>query len=53
MPRIFISYRRGDSSANAGRICDRLRSQFGHANVFMDIDTLEPGVDFVDVLQRT
>jgi formylglycine-generating enzyme required for sulfatase activity len=53
MPRIFISYRREDSIAYAGRIYDRLSSQFGAANVFMDVDTLEPGVDFVEVLQRT
>ncbi len=53
MPRIFISYRREDSIAYAGRIYDRLKPHFGATNVFMDIDTLEPGVDFVEVLQRT
>jgi Sulfatase-modifying factor enzyme 1/TIR domain len=53
MPRIFISYRREDSIAYAGRIYDRLSTQFGAANVFMDIDTLEPGIDFVEVLQQT
>jgi formylglycine-generating enzyme required for sulfatase activity len=52
-PRIFISYRREDAIAYAGRIYDRLISQFGAASVFMDIDTLEPGADFVEVLQRT
>jgi hypothetical protein len=53
MPRIFISYRREDSIAYAGRIYDRLISRFGASNVFMDIDTLEPGVDFIDELERT
>lgn len=53
MPRVFISYRREDSSPYAGRIYDRLVSKFGVSNVFMDIDTLEPGVDFVQVVQRT
>jgi hypothetical protein len=53
MPRVFISYRREDSIAYAGRIFDRLVSEFGVKNVFMDIDTLEPGVDFVEELQRT
>jgi hypothetical protein len=52
MPRAFISYRRDDTIAYAGRIYDRLTTHFGAANVFMDIDTLEPGVDFVRVLQR-
>jgi hypothetical protein len=51
--REFISYRRDDSIAYAGRIWDRLRSQFGDANVVMDIDALEPGVDFVEGLERT
>jgi len=51
MPRVFISYRREDSIAYAGRIFDRLSSQFGVGNVFMDVDALEPGVDFVEVLQ--
>src|ERR1700678_3317738 len=53
MPRVFISYRREDSIPYAGRIYDRLISQFGAANVFMDIDTLEPGVNFVEIVQRT
>jgi hypothetical protein len=53
MPRIFISYRREDSIAYAGRIYDRLILQFGTANVFMDIDSLEPGVDFVEALRHT
>lgn len=53
MPRIFISYRREDSIANAGRLYDRLAAQFGKTNVFMDVDTLQPGVDFVEVLQQT
>lgn len=53
MPRIFISYRREDSIAYAGRIFDRLRSEFGPADVFMDVDSLDLGVDFVEVLQQT
>jgi TIR domain-containing protein len=48
--RIFISYRRGDSSGHAGRLYDRLVDHFGSDRVFMDVDTLEPGVDFVDAL---
>src|ERR1022692_604969 len=50
MPRVFISYRREDSSGYAGRIYDRLASHFGSESIFMDIDTLEPGVDFVNAL---
>lgn len=45
---IFISYRRDDSSGYAGRLYDRLAAHFGRPNVFMDIEALEPGVDFVE-----
>lgn len=48
--RIFISYRRGDSSAHAGRLADRLVAEFGEQGVFMDVDTIEPGADFVDYI---
>ena len=52
MPRIFISYRREDSIAYAGRLYDRLRPHFGLSEVFMDVDTLRPGVDFVATLEE-
>ena len=48
--RIFISYRRGDTSATAGRLFDRLEGRFGVGSVFMDVDTIEPGLDFVEVI---
>ena len=53
MARIFVSYRREDSIAYAGRLSDYLTARFGKDQVFMDIDTLKPGEDFVDVLQST
>jgi hypothetical protein len=46
MARIFISYRRSDSQATAGRIYDRLTREFGGHDVFMDVDHIPPGVDF-------
>jgi hypothetical protein len=45
-PQIFISYRRDDSDAHAGRVYDRLVARFGEASVFMDVDTIPLGVDF-------
>lgn len=45
--RIFISYRREDSAAYAGRIYDAMVARFGEDNVFMDVE-LAPGIDFVD-----
>ncbi|MFL6450911.1 MAG: toll/interleukin-1 receptor domain-containing protein [Bryobacteraceae bacterium] len=53
MARVFISYRREDSAAYAGRIFDRLKTRFGPKHVFMDIDSLRPGEDFVEALQQT
>ena len=52
MPRIFISYRRNDSAGHAGRLYDHLMAHFGHGQVFMDVDTIRPGLDFVDVVQE-
>ena len=52
MPDIFISYRREDAVAHAGRLYDRLASHFGSNHVFMDIDTIKPGEDFVELLEK-
>jgi hypothetical protein len=43
---IFISYRREETSGQAGRLYDRLREQFGEDFVFMDVDSIEIGADF-------
>lgn len=51
---VFISYRRDDSIAYAGRLYDRLRAHFGdRGQVFLDLDTIEPGEDFVDKIEQT
>jgi hypothetical protein len=54
MPRIFISYRREDSAGHVGRLKDRLSSRFdGDGDkVFMDIDTIKPGVDFSEAIKQ-
>lgn len=49
--RVFMSYRREDSSGYAGRLFDALVARFGERSVFMDIDTLTPGQDFVQVIE--
>src|SRR5882757_8423556 len=43
---IAISYRREDSISIAGRLYDRLQAKFGKDNVFMDFDSIPPGMDF-------
>ena len=50
--RIFISYRRADSAGYAGRIYDRLTAHFGEDAIFMDVDVIPAGVDFVETLQN-
>ena len=52
MRRIFISYRRADSADAAGRLYDRLAEQFGGHNVFMDVDDIRPGEDYVVAIER-
>jgi hypothetical protein len=52
MSAIFLSYRRDDSSGYAGRLFDNLAERFGRERVFMDIETLEPGMDFVAGIDR-
>src|SRR5262245_32220300 len=49
---IFLSYRRQESSHLAGRLYDRLADRFGEDQVFMDVDTLEPGADFAEAIFR-
>jgi hypothetical protein len=51
-PRIFLSYRREDTSGHAGRLYDALAERFGDENVFMDVDTIEVGADFTETITR-
>jgi hypothetical protein len=52
MPRkIFISYRRQDSAANALGIGQYLEHQFGRKNVFIDVD-MHAGANFRTVLEQ-
>lgn len=50
MAGIFINYRRDDSRGLAGRLADNLRRAFGSRAVFMDVDGMKPGLDFVKQL---
>ena len=50
MAGIFINYRRDDSKGLAGRLSDHLRRTFGPDAVFMDVDAMKPGFDFVKQL---
>lgn len=50
---IFISYRVSDSAGITGRLVDSLKQHFQEDQIFMDIDKIEPGVDFTDVISTS
>jgi sugar lactone lactonase YvrE len=49
---IFINYRRGDDPGFTGRLFDRLQEAFKPERLFMDVDNIAPGLDFVRVLEE-
>ncbi len=51
MSRIFINYRRQDSEGYVGRLYDHLTLHFERNDVFMDVDDIKPGADFVKTLE--
>jgi hypothetical protein len=53
MPGVFISYRREDSAAYAGRLFDILSTEFGTQNTFMDVDDIKGGDNFTTVIDRS
>jgi hypothetical protein len=50
--KLFINYRREDTAPYAGRLYDRLTAHFGAGQVFIDIDQIEPGEDFVEAINN-
>lgn|GEM_PF-1692738 len=50
---VFISYRREDTGGQARALHDRLIQHFTTRRIFMDVDSIAPGDDFVDYLQQT
>jgi hypothetical protein len=48
--RIFISYRREETAYAAGWLYDRLADRFGGGQVFKDVDSIQLGDDFVEVI---
>ena len=49
-PMIFLSYRRDDSAGHVGRLYDALTARFGSQRIFVDIDHISPGQDFIQVV---
>ena len=50
--KIFINYRRGDDPGFAQALFARLEHAFPPEQLFMDVDNIKPGLDFVHVLER-
>jgi hypothetical protein len=50
--KIFINYRRDDSIGMAGRLHDRFAHVFGRDKLFMDVDHIPVGSDFVEHLNN-
>jgi TIR domain len=48
--RNFISYRREDTAYPVGWLYDRLGERYGSSQVFKDVDSIELGDDFVEVI---
>jgi hypothetical protein len=45
--KIFINYRRGDEPGFTQALLSRLEAAFPSERLFIDIDNISPGVDFV------
>jgi len=50
---IFVSYRRSDSTLEAGQVVASLRQRFRKRGVFHDVGSLAPGADFRGVIAQT
>jgi tetratricopeptide (TPR) repeat protein len=50
---VFISYRREDSAAYAGRVFDHLKGLLGDERVFMDVEDIAPGQPFAQTIDET
>ena len=52
MSKVFISYRGNDSAGYAYVVYHGLLQHFSKDQLFMDVDTVEPGVDFISVIEE-
>jgi hypothetical protein len=50
--KIFLSYRRDDTAGHSGRLRDALAERFGPERVFMDLESIGAGEDFVEVVKK-
>src|SRR5680860_417496 len=48
--RVFVNYRRNDTRHVAGRLRDLIVARFGENSVFVDVESIEPGLDYVTAI---
>jgi len=51
-PKIFICYRRSDSSGESSHLAHRLGAEFGRSKIFFDINAIESGVNYEQALAK-
>ncbi len=51
--KLFISYRRNDSSEAAREIYNRLARKYSHNNIFVDVDSIHKGRDYREVIDES
>jgi len=49
---VFLSYHRSDTASHAARLYDRLARALGQERVWMDVDSVPPGVDFATAVEQ-
>lgn len=49
---IFISYRRDDSAGHTRALATRLQQRFGENRVFLDVDDIRSGENFIDKIEQ-
>lgn len=52
MGKVFISYRREDAAGYARAIYEELTERFAADRIFMDVDAIEPGLPFDEVIRN-
>lgn len=52
MGKVFISYRREDAAGYARAIYEELTERFTADRIFMDVDAIEPGLPFDEVIRN-
>src|SRR4051794_14804545 len=53
MANVFISYLRADSAGWTKSLANDLKKKFGSNHIFMDIDSLAAGIDYINEIDKS